>query len=62
MGRIKSLMIKRAARQLMAGVDSFSGDFDTNKKLLKNTMQYKSTRNKVAGYISRVKKKQKSEK
>ena len=55
-------MIKRAARQLMAGVDSFSGDFDTNKKLLKNTMQYKSTRNKVAGYISRVKKKQKSEK
>ena len=62
MGRIKSLMIKRTARQLMKGFDVFSSDFETNKKLLKGTLQYKSIRNKTAGYISRVNKKQKSKK
>ena len=62
MGRIKSLMIKRTARQLMKGFDVFSNDFETNKKLLKGTLQYKSIRNKTAGYISRVNKKQKSKK
>ncbi len=62
MGRIKSLMIKRVSSQLMEGVDTFSDDFEKNKKLLKGVMQYKSTRNKVAGYVTRIVKKQRTRK
>ena len=54
MGRIKSLMIKRAAKQLLDGENSFTDSFEHNKKLLKNTMPSKSTKNKVAGYIGHV--------
>ncbi|MBU0761237.1 MAG: 30S ribosomal protein S17e [Nanoarchaeota archaeon] len=54
MGRIKQLMIKKAARELFATVEGFSEDFEKNKKLLKNTMPSKSVRNKVAGGIVRL--------
>ena len=54
MGRIKSLMVKRAAVQLMDGVEEFTSDFETNKKLLKIKMPSKLIRNKVAGYITRL--------
>ncbi|MEK6855295.1 MAG: 30S ribosomal protein S17e [Nanoarchaeota archaeon] len=56
MGRIKSTMIKRTGEQLVELVDVFTGDFEQNKKFLKNTMPSKSIRNKVAGYIVRLKK------
>lgn len=54
MGRIKSTMIKRAASDLFATVEGFSEDFERNKKLLKDTMPYKSVRNKVAGQLTRL--------
>ena len=47
-------MIKRAAVQLMDGVDSFTDDFEHNKKLLGDKMPSKSVRNKIAGYIARL--------
>jgi len=55
MGRIKSLMIKKAAKQLLQGETSFTIDFKDNKTLLGNkSMPSKPIRNKVAGYISRL--------
>lgn len=55
MGRIKSTMVKRAARQLLQE-DTFTTEFDKNKKILKDTMPSKPVRNKIAGYITRLKK------
>lgn len=58
MGRIKSLMIKKAAKQLLQSKDvetSFTTNFDQNKIVLRNgTLPSKPMRNKVAGYISRL--------
>jgi ribosomal protein S17E len=59
MGRIKSLMVKRAAKQLLDGENEFDGTFEKNKKLLGRTMPSKSIRNKIAGYIARLKKAEK---
>lgn len=55
MGRIKSTMIKKTARQLLEGENVFTADFEHNKKVLGDSMPSKSTRNKIAGYISRLK-------
>ena len=54
MGRIKSLMVKRAAKQLLEGEHRFTESFETNKKVLKNTMPSKPIKNKIAGYIARL--------
>ncbi len=54
MGRIKSLMVKRAAKQLLEGENLFNDSFEQNKKILKNTMPSKPIRNKIAGYIARL--------
>ena len=55
MGRIKSLMVKRAAKQLLATEASFSESFEHNKITLGNdTMPSKPVRNKIAGYIARL--------
>jgi len=55
MGRIKSLMVKRASRQLMNQTpELFTQEFRHNKKVLGSTMPSKSTRNKVAGYLARI--------
>ncbi len=54
MGRIKSTMIKKTAKQLLDGPNKFSQDFNHNKRLLGNTMPSKPLRNKIAGYISRL--------
>ncbi len=53
MGRIKSLLIKRTAEGLIREENSFNEDFDNNKKLLGNITPSKSTRNKIAGQITR---------
>lgn len=62
MGRIKSALIKRTARNLLKEENKFSENFDKNKKLLADTMPSKRIRNKIAGYIARLKKKEKQEK
>jgi len=58
MGRIKSLMVKRAAKQMLKEENLFNESFDNDKGLLRGTMPSKSVRNKIAGYIARLKKMQ----
>jgi len=56
MGRIKSKAIKKSAKKLALERDDFSTDFNHNKKVLENyTLPDKSTRNKIAGHITRIK-------
>ncbi len=54
MGRIKLIMVKRAAKQLLAREHDFTDSFEHNKKLLGNLMPSKPIRNKIAGYIARL--------
>jgi len=58
MGRIKSAMTRKAAREIVATAEGFNSNFENNKTLLKGTMPYKSVRNKVAGEIVNLKKKE----
>lgn len=56
MGRIKSLMVKKAAKQLISTVSElFASNFAHNKRILGATMPSKPIRNKIAGYIARLK-------
>jgi len=59
MGRVKSTAIKKTARKLFdEHEDSFGRDFDKNKKLVTELIECeKKTRNKVTGYITRLKRK-----
>ena len=57
MGRIKSILIKRSSRQLIENSpESFGKTFEENKKALGNILPSKKMRNKIAGYIARIKK------
>jgi small subunit ribosomal protein S17e len=61
MGRIKSTLIKRTSRQMLAQQpDSFGKTFEENKKALGSTLPSKRMRNKIAGYIARLKLQQKT--
>ena len=60
MGRIKSTLIKRTSRQLIKNSDeSFGKTFEENKKSLGNTLPSKRMKNRIAGYITRLKRNQK---
>ena len=57
MGRIKSTLVKRTAKELVQkSPESFSEDFNNNKKSLGKTMPSKRIRNMIAGQITRIKK------
>ncbi|PNX46832.1 MAG: hypothetical protein BV456_11770 [Thermoplasmata archaeon M8B2D] len=57
MGRIKQKLIKRTSRQLLENSpDSFGVTFEENKVSLGDTLPSKRVRNKIAGYIARLKK------
>jgi len=57
MGRIKSTAVKRTTRTLLKENDSFTESFENNKEVLKAyTLPDKCTRNKIAGYLARLKK------
>ena len=58
MGRIKSTMIKKAAKQLLEIDLPFNESFEKDKKILGNKLPSKPIRNKVAGYIARLKRMQ----
>jgi len=61
MGRIKSLLIKRTAKQLLeAKPELFTSSFEHNKKVLGDTMPSKPLRNKIAGYLARLVKNKKN--
>ncbi len=56
MGRIKSTLIKRTARKFVEVTpESFTSSFEDDKKALGNTMPSKKIKNKIAGYIARLK-------
>jgi len=62
MGRIKSKMIKRAAKQLIEKDKRFIDKFENNKKVLAESMPSKPIRNKIAGYIARLKRMEQTKK
>lgn len=62
MGRIKSTLEKRTSRKMLKEENSFTSKFEDNKKVLGNTiMPSKKVRNKIAGYISRLKRMQQAQ-
>ena len=58
MGKIKSKLIKRTAGELMKKGVKFSESFEENKKILGKTMPSKKIRNQIAGFLTRLKKKE----
>jgi small subunit ribosomal protein S17e len=57
MGRIKQTLIKRTTRKLLAeSPETFTKEFDHNKKAIGRSLPSKKTRNKIAGYLARLKK------
>ncbi len=58
MGRIKSKLVKRTSNTLLKNENQFSEDFDENKQLIKSLNTSKKVRNKIAGYLARIKKRQ----
>jgi ribosomal protein S17E len=56
MGRIKSKLVKRTGRLLLKEENQFNDNFEDNKKLLTGLTPSKKTRNKIVGYITRLKK------
>lgn len=64
MGRIKTMLIKRTANSLLAKYpERFKDNFEENKKLVEGVAEIpsKKLRNVIAGYITRLVKKQKVE-
>lgn len=59
MGKIKTKLVKRTAVTLAEKDIPFSESFETNKKVLGDTMPSKKIRNQVAGLLSRMKKREK---
>lgn len=56
MGRIKSALIKRTARTIVKENNDLTISFEKNKEAIKKyTLPDKGTRNKIAGYIVRIK-------
>lgn len=56
MGRIKSALEKRTSKKMLAEENAFTPDFNNNKKVLGNSMPSKKVRNKIAGYLARLRK------
>lgn len=56
MGKIKSKLIKKSGANLAKKDITFNESFENNKKILGNTMPSKKLRNKMAGYLARLKK------
>ena len=55
MGRIKSALVKRSAKKMLAEENSFTDKFEDNKIVLGKNMPSKKVRNKIAGYLARLK-------
>jgi len=55
MGRIKSTLIKRTARSMVKEKNKFDDKFNNNRDILGSSMPSKRLRNKIAGYITRMK-------
>lgn len=55
MGKIRSRMVKRTTEKLMDKDIRLSEDFERNKNIIGQQAPSKKLRNKIAGYISRLK-------
>lgn len=56
MGRIKPTLVKRTTKKLLSEDNSFTSRFEDNKKILgSNTMPSKWIRNRIAGYLAKLK-------
>ncbi|HKL23898.1 MAG TPA: 30S ribosomal protein S17e [Candidatus Nanoarchaeia archaeon] len=62
MGKIKSRMVKRTGERLIDKDIGLSEDFERNKKIIGKQAPSKKLRNKIAGYISRLKRHQREKK
>ena len=58
MGKIKSKLIKKSSENLIKKGIAFEENFENNKKILGNTMPSKKIRNQMAGYLARLKKRE----
>ena len=56
MGKIKSKLTRRTANTLIKKGIEFNEIFEKNKKILGNSMPSKKLRNRIAGFLSRIKK------
>jgi len=57
MGNIKTTFIKNISKELIEKYpDELMADFDKNKEFLKKVIDSKGNRNKIAGYIAKLKK------
>ena len=57
MGKVRTELVKRVARELVERFpDKFTTDFEANKKIVKSLTNISSTklRNRVAGYATRL--------
>lgn len=58
MGKIKTKIIKRTAKELINRGIKFKKNFEENKKIIGKTMPSKKIRNQIAGYLVRLAKKE----
>lgn len=57
MGKIKSKMVRRSSASMIKEGINFSESFEKNKEILgNNTMPSKKIRNRIAGFLTRLKK------
>lgn len=61
MGKIKTKLVKRTANMLLEKGIEFTENFEENKKILGNTMPSKKIRNQIAGFLSRLKRREREE-
>jgi len=61
MGKIKSKLIKRSTKSFIEKGVEFDENFEKNKKVLGNEMPSKKLRNRMAGYLSRLKRQEKKD-
>ena len=62
MGGTKNAMVKRASKKMLEEENVFTTGFDNNKKVLGSSMPSKKVRNKIAGYLVRLRVLQKKDK
>lgn len=58
MGRVRTIMIKKTARELVQmSPERFSTDYEENKKVVDELLNSttKRVRNRIAGYVTRLK-------
>jgi len=57
MGKVRTILVKRTARKLLEKYpDLFTGDFEHNKRVVSELIEYRSKklRNQIAGYITHL--------